>query len=337
MRDAGNQIVLGIFIGTFTFCLCILRVVGGPTGDFIPRISVTTAFLLTAISIGALVYFIHHAASLIQAQAIIATIARELDSALEPLYPADVGESGAGRDEGPLPADLETRSVAVVSARSDYVQAIDGPGLMALAQKRDLIISLAHRPGDFAVCGEVIARAYPAQNVAPETSDAIQAAFIFGDQRTQAQDPEFVLSELVEIAVRALSPGINDPATAMLCIDRLAAALGKVASRPLPSSRRYNSEGRLRIIAKHYGFRGLVRAAVNPIRQYGRRDVAVTIRLLEGLSRVALHASRAEDCEALLEQARIIERASHESDFAESDRADIAERFRAIEAELVQA
>jgi uncharacterized membrane protein len=94
MRDIGNQVVLGIFIGTFSYCLCILRVVGGPTGDFIPRISVTAAFALTTLSVAALVYFIHHASSLIQAQAIIASIGRELTEALEPLYPEGVGVSG---------------------------------------------------------------------------------------------------------------------------------------------------------------------------------------------------------------------------------------------------
>ncbi len=93
MRDVGNQVVLGIFIGTFAYCLCILRIVGGPTGNYIPRISITSGFLLTSLSIGALVYFIHHAASLIQAQGIIARIGSELDTALEPLYPEGLGRS----------------------------------------------------------------------------------------------------------------------------------------------------------------------------------------------------------------------------------------------------
>jgi uncharacterized membrane protein len=218
--------------------------------------------------------------------------------------------------------------------QTDYVEAIDGPGLLEMAEKHDLVIALEHRPGDFVVVNEAIARAYPAEKVAPECIDAIRHAFIFGPQRTQTQDPEFVLSELVEIAVRALSPGINDPATAVLCIDRLAGALGEVASRPIPSSRRYGRDGRLRIVAKHYGFAGLVNAAFNPIRQYGYKDVSVVIRLLEGLRRIALRAGREEDREVLLRHAGMVEQASHAADFNANDRADIGERFRAVEAEL---
>lgn len=329
MRDLGNQVVLGIFIGTFSYCLCILRVVGGPTGDFIPRISVTCAFALTAVSVGALVYFIHHAASLIQAQAIIATIGRELTSALQPLYPSAIGLSGPSAPAEQLPSDFATRVAEIQSGRSDYVEAVDGDGLLALAERHDLVIELEHRPGDFAVDAEVIARAYPADRVTPDIRAAIGSAFLFGPQRTQTQDPEFVLNELVEIATRALSPAINDPTTAVLCVDRLAAALASVAERGVPSSYRYGAEGRLRIIAKHYGFCGLVEAAFNPIRQYGRQSVSVTIRLLEAIRRVALHVRHDEDREILLRQARAIELGSTEASFDAGDREDIEERFRA--------
>ena len=330
MRDVGIQVVLGIFIATFAYCLCVLRVVGGPAGNFIPRVSITCAFVLTAVSIGALVYFIHHAASLIQAQRIIATIGRELDRALEPLYPEGLGEGPGDTRPAGLPADFATRAAELSAKRSDYVEAIDGEGLISLAVEHDLIIELEHRPGDFAVEGEVIARAYPSEKVRGKIADAIVDTFVFGPQRTQTQDPEFVLAELVEIAVRALSPGINDPATAVLCVDRLAAALARVAARPIPSTHRYGRDGRLRVVAKHYGFRGLVEAAFNPIRQYGRKSVAVTIRLLESLRRVALHVQREEDRETLLRQAEAIERGSAEAEFDRSDQQDVQERFREV-------
>jgi uncharacterized membrane protein len=329
MRDVGNQVVLGIFIGTFSYCLCILRVVGGPTGDFIPRVSVTCAFALTAVSIGALVYFIHHAASLIQAQAMIATIARELDECFESLYPQDIGvESEHGTDRR-LPSDFVARALAVEAGRSDYVEAIDGDGLMEIAEQHDLVIELEHRPGDFAVDREVIARAYPLDRATDEVRAAIVHAFVFGPERTQTQDPEFVLGELVEIATRALSPGVNDPATAVLCVDRLGAALAKVAARPMPSSHRYDRNGRLRIVAKHYGFCGLVEAAFNPIRQYGSESVPVLVRMLEAIRRIALHVTRDEDRETLLRHAAMIERASKKAGFEASDQEDIEERFRA--------
>ena len=327
MRDVGNQVVLGIFIGTFSYCLCILRIVGGPDDTFVPRISVSCAFLLTGVSIGALVYFIHHAASLIQAQAIIATIGRELESALQPLYPRDIGQSGPSND-AQLPDDFADRATEITATRNDYVEAIDGNGLMALAETNDLVIELEHRPGDFAVFGELVARAYPRDKVTEAITETIRGAFVFGPQRTQTQDPEFVLNELVEIAVRALSAAINDPMTAVLCVDRLAAALATVAAHPRPSAYRYGEGGALRIVAKHYGFRGLVEAAFNPIRQYGRNSVAVTIRLLEAIRRIALHA-QADDREVLLRHALMVERGSKLAAFDPGDREDIGERFRA--------
>ncbi len=332
MRDLGNQVVLGIFIGTFTYCLCVLRIDGGVDEVFVPRISVSCAFALTGLSIGALVYFIHHAASLIQAQAIIATIGRELECALQPLYPRGIGQSGPS-GEAHLPDDFAARAAEITSPRNDYVEALDGAGLMALAETNDLIVELEHRPGDFTVFGEIIARAYPREKINDGLREQIRAAFLFGPQRTQTQDPEFVLNELVEIAVRALSAAINDPMTAVLCVDRLGAALATVAAHPRPTAYRYGADGKLRIVAKHYGFRGLVEAAFNPIRQYGRQSVPVTIRLLEAIRRIALHA-QTDDREVLLRQAIMIERGSRQAPFDPGDREDIDERFRAALATL---
>jgi uncharacterized membrane protein len=334
MRDFGNQVVLGTFIATFTFCLSILRVVGGPTGEFIPRISVTCAFFMTLVSVCAMVYFIHHASALIQAQSIIADVGRELDAAIETLYPQEIGRSLPAEIGQELPPDFADRSVQVHGRRSDYLEALDGEGLMQLAHSEGLVLSIEVRPGDFIGDGEPVARAYPPEKVAEEIHTRIHDAFIFGPERTQTQDPEFVLNELVEIAVRALSPGINDPATAMLCLDRLGAALSLVASRPAPSSHRYDRDGCLRIVAKHYGFRGLCDAALNQIRQYGRTSVAVTIRLLEVLRRIGYHVVRESDAETLLRHATMIERGSHEGLPESLDRADVRERFEAVVAVL---
>ncbi len=145
MRDVGNQVVLGIFIATFTYCLCILRVVGGPAGNFIPRVSVTCGFALTGISIGALVYFIHHAALLIQAPSIVATIARELDNALEPLCRAGVADVTLGKRGAELPRDYIEQSAEVHAAQSDYIEAIDTACLRLRRVMRSRLRSSAGR------------------------------------------------------------------------------------------------------------------------------------------------------------------------------------------------
>lgn len=330
MRDLGNQMVLGIFIATFAYCLCILRVVGGPTGDFIPRISVTCGFAMTAISIGALVYFIHHASSLIQAQSIIASIGVELDRALRPLYPEETGSDPVNNAANELPPDFDRRATEICGRESNYIEAISTDGLMSLAERHDLVIAIDRRPGDFLGEGEVLARGFPAESMTEEVRANIARAFVFGPQRTQTQDPEFMLNELVEIAVRALSPGINDPATAVLCIDRLSASLMSVAARPIPSSHRCGKNGQLRLVAKHYGFAGLVDAAFDQIRQYGRNSVPVTMRLLEALHRVATRAGREADRETVSRHAKMIERGSRDAEFDPNDLAEIAERYRAV-------
>lgn len=328
MRDLGNQVVLGVFLGTFTFSLCILRVVGGPTGDFIPRISVTCGLLLSAASLVALVYFIHHAAAIIQAQSIIADVGRELDHAIADLYPDDIGKSGPPADET-IPADFEEKAITIKCDRSDYLEAIDGDGLMELAVRHDLIFAAQQRPGEFIGKGEILLLAYPPESLCEEVTEAARSAFILGPQRTQTQDPEFVLAELVEIAVRALSPGINDPATAVQCVDRLGAVLSLLAERPIPSSTRFDDAGRLRLVTRHHRFDGLANAAFDQIRQYGSTSVPVTIRLLETLRRIAFHVHRDEDRETLLRHAMMIERGS-KSLPEELDRADIERRFKAV-------
>ena len=333
MRDVGNQIVLGTFIAGFSYCLLVLPVVGGSGGAFVPRISVTVGFALTIVSIGALVYFVHHAAALIQAQSIIADIGHELEQSFEVLYPGDIG-TGARDGQAQLPAEFETRSAEVLAAQSDYIEAIDGAGLLSLAEANDLIVTLDRRPGDFIAPNEIVARVYPAERASETVRATVRSAFILSPQRTQTQDEEFALFELVEIAVRALSPAINDPHTACLCVDRLGAALAKVAARPTPSAFRCGADSRLRIVAKHYGFRGLADAAFNQIRQYGATSVAVTIRLLEAMRIVAQNAVRDEDRQTLLCHARMVERASKRAIPEPLDQEDVQEQFQRVLAAL---
>jgi uncharacterized membrane protein len=144
------------------------------------------------------------------------------------------------------------------------------------------------------------------------------------------QDVEFSVEQLVEVAVRALSPGINDPFTAINCIDRIAAALCLLAQRSFPSAFRYDEQRKLRVIAKSVNFSGIVNAAFDPIRQYGRSSAPVTIRLLEAISMIVRCAGREKDRKALLEQALMIERGSHDGLSEERDRADVAQRFSSV-------
>jgi uncharacterized membrane protein len=201
---------------------------------------------------------------------------------------------------------------------------------MDLATEKDLIVRLCYRPGQFVVEGSELAQVRSKEPLDASIVDRINVIFILGPQRTEEQDVEFSLHQLVEIAVRALSPGINDPFTAINCIDWLSVAMCRVAGRRMPSPFRYDAEGKPRVIAEGPTFAGIVQAAVGPIRQYGRSSAPVAVRLLEGLAQVVLQARRIEDRRALLEEAETIVAGSRDALPSERDRRDVQERYRRV-------
>ncbi len=306
LRDTGNQIVLGTFIGTFVYCLLVLRTIRGEQQDvFVPNFSVTMGVFLALASVGVLIYFINHVSASIQASEVIASVSKELNQAIDRLYPATLGK-GSG-EQTPSERDASTLpSVPAAAGRSGYVQSMDEGRLMALAQAAGGFLEIVHRPGAFATEGTPLARLHAAPPLPKDWCETLNKAFTLGPNRTMTADARFGMDQLVEVASRALSPGINDPFTAMSCLDRVGEALSRLASRPVPSSCRYDDDRVLRIIARPLLFAEMVNSAFDPIRQYGSSNLAVTLHLLAVLEVVAAHASGAENREALRRQARLV-------------------------------
>ena len=335
MRDRGNQLAIGTFISTFTYCLLILRTVNGTEGEvFVPHISVTVGLALALLSLGVLIFFIHHSAESIQAENVISGVARDLESAIEKLYPATLGQEPLevlkGGPKIHLPPDFERESRAVSAPRSDYLQAIDVEKLLKMAKTRDMIISLEQRPGKFFFKGNDLARIWPGEKVNEELADEIQGAFYFGPRRTLTQDIEFAIDQLVEVAVRALSPGINDPFTAINCVDRLGAALCVLAEKFIPSPFRYDEEGKLRVVTDASTIAGIMDAAFNQIRQAARKDEAVTIRLLETIAAIAKDTRDPQFRDPLRRHAEAIHRGSQEGLEDSADRRDAEIRYHKV-------
>ncbi len=331
MRDTGNQVVLGVFLATFVYCLMVLRRVHGAADQmFVPHLAVSLGLALALGSLGFLLYFIHHVAQSIQAENVIAGVSRDLDEAIDQSYPEMIGNAfdeaavSAQETEPEIPS---TEVVPIAACASGYVQAIDGEGLIQLAKESDLVFQVICRPGDFVIAGSPVVRAWPAARAKPKIGDAIDKTFLLGDQRTGEQDIEFAAHQLVEVALRALSPGINDTFTAINCIDRLGASLARLAARDTPSSHRYDEDNQLRVITGVDTFEGMLNTAFDQIRQNGRTNAAVTIRLLEIIRDIAPHVHRRKHRAALLRQARMIERGSHDGLPEEEDRKDVQERF----------
>ncbi|MEW5746131.1 MAG: DUF2254 domain-containing protein [Nitrospirota bacterium] len=330
MRDKGNQVVLGTFIATFIFCLLTLRTVRGTdTVVFVPHLLVSASVLLAMLSIGVLIYFIHHVSAFIQASNIISVVSRDLEESIDRLFPERLGLGVPSPREEDIPKRFEAESRPVGARGYGYIKAVDSDSLLETAGEDDLVIRLVKRPGDFVGEGDIIAAVWPVERADQDLDAAVNEAFMLGSQRTATQDVEFVFNQLVEVAVRSLSPGINDPFTAIICIDHLGQGLRRMAGRSIPSPFRYAGDGTLRVIAFPVTFPEMVATTFDQIRYYGRSSAAVARRLLETIITIAPHIRREEDRGALLLQAEMIERGSREDIPEEEDRKEITKRYRA--------
>lgn len=312
MRDRGNQIVLGTFIATFIYCLLVLRTIRGEGGEvFVPPMSITVGLLLAIVSIGVLIYFIHHISTSINVEYVIAAVERDLDDAIERLFPQPknyfIFEQEL-RHEDDIPEDFDRDARPVAVSRDGYVQTIDYSHLVRLGIEHDFLLRLERRAGDFVAEGNSLALIWPRERLDEELTDTINRAFIVGNRRLQMQDVQFVVNQLVEIAVRALSPGINDPFTAIACLDRLGSGLSNLAERSIPSAYHYDDENHLRLIGQSITFAEIVDTSFDQIRQYGRSTVPVLIRLLETIAVVGAHTRTKVERAALLRQANMVRR-----------------------------
>jgi len=342
MRDLSNQVVLGTFVATFLYCLLILRTIHGKFEDgqaFVPQASVTGAVLLAVASIAVLIYFIHHISISLQAPTVVAgalaDFNRVMDAAAEDIvkYPQTGGKASAKLESEDSGNGME---FTLASARDGYIQAVDFDALLQAALNADVIMRLECRSGDYVIAGNPLLRARPAERCDQKLSGLLTGAFIFGNHRTAEQDIEYAIRQIVEVAVRALSPGINDPFTAMNCINALGSAVSRVARSGLPGLARHDSAGKIRLIGPASDFAGITDAAFNQIRQYGRDSVAVTLRLLEVIGECANQIDDEDQRKSLLRHAEMIYRQSQNIDNVpeELDRADVKMRWDIVAAAL---
>jgi uncharacterized membrane protein len=326
MRDRGNQFTLGTFVSTFIYALILLRA----TDDehFVPSLSATIAVLLTIVAIGVLVYFFHHVSASLQADNVVAAVALDLDATINRI--CDSGSrmsAGAGCEVGPADVPMERDVKEVTGHKGGYIQAVDEQTLMELAIRHDLVIRVRKRAGHFASKHEVIAEFWPPRDIGKKDFAALADAFMYGTQRTHVQDLEFGMDQLVEVAVRSLSPGINDPFTARMCIDRIGEALAKLARSGTPLPGRRDDNGRVRIITHPPDFRGIVDAAFDQLRQNVWPHVAVAIRMLEAIERAGRFTQSPAQRDALRRQAQMLMRAGHDNVPEPEDRRDMQHRY----------
>lgn len=334
IRDTGNQVVLGTFIATFTYCLLVLRTVKGADGAvFVPSISMIVAVILAMASLAVLIYFINHISMAIQASRIISTISHDLTAIIDQLYPEKRDESAeSNSDQEDANWEPGGEPTPVHSGRSGYIRNVDYAALVREASTASLLIDVPHHAGQFVAKGATIARVYGEGrgSVTQELDEKIMAAFSIGNDRAAERDIEFFIDQLVEIAVRALSPGINDPFTAMACLDQLGASLRQLAERKLPSPHHRDKDGQIRVRAESQTFQGAVGAAFNLIRQYGQASAPVSMRLMETIAVLAEYTPSPEHRETLLAHARMVESAATSQMQERVDIEALQARFKAV-------
>ncbi|OZC03267.1 DUF2254 domain-containing protein [Rubricoccus marinus] len=349
MSDRGNQITLGTFIATFVYCLLVLRTVrsadeasGGenPAGDvigaFVPHVAIVTALALTLASVGVLIFFIHHVPESIHVSNVISGVGRDLRKKIDTLFPERIGDADPGwearRDsdvQTQMPADFYLTAEAIRADGTGYIQGVDADTLLEVATEHDLVLRLRHRPGDFISDGDALLLAWPAENVTDDVCSTLRVAFAWGRQRTALQDTRFLVNELVEIAARALSPGINDPFTAISCLDWLSAALKALADRDFPSAARYDDSGNLRVVAEPTTFEEFVGHVYGQLRPYVASDRNAALHTLKTIGELAARAS-GEQRRALQFQADAILEGTQKILSLEADRHAVRDRHRLV-------
>jgi uncharacterized membrane protein len=279
-HDRGNQITLGAFLATFSYSLMVLRSVRtGDEGTFVPHLSLSVSILLAFVCVGMLVYFVGHMASRINVDTVVELVSEDVREAIHRLTTKD-GQTA------PPPGVFWTDAAPIVDKRRGYLQHLDQNALASWAADHQVAIRLLVRPGDYLFPGAPIAVVKPAGTSMADVGEAIVSFTALDSERTSSADLEYTIRQLVEVAVRALSPGINDPNTAISVLDRLGASLCDMSGRNLPNGVWLRDE-KVCLVMPSVDYDGLVDAMFHMIRQNAAGSTAVLIRLLEVLTAVA--------------------------------------------------
>jgi uncharacterized membrane protein len=289
-RDRVTQWTLGIFLGTFLYCMAALPAAHALPQPFAPVATVMGAMVLALVCVGLLLFFIHHISQAISVNHIVDRIAAETEAMIDDLMPWPHRRSHHLEATEPLRANES--EVPVLSDVSGYIRFADMQRLVAIAKHYHVTIRVLRRVGHFVPAGIPLLMVSKGSRLAAEAIPELLAAFDFGPTRTLQQDVEFGVLQIVDVALKAISPAVNDPTTAINCVDQLSRILIRFASRESPEDLLYDPPGIVRASIGWIHFERLLEAAFEQIRMYSKTDVAVSLRLLRevrrrGVARVA--------------------------------------------------
>ena len=300
-RDRVTQWTLGIFLGTFSYCMAALPAARSVPHPFAPVATVMGAMLLALACVGWLLFFIHHISHAISVNHIVDRIASETEAIIDDMMPYPHRHA---RGPEPERIDFATWDTLVLSPFSGYIRFIDVRRLVSVAKTHRVKVHVLRRVGHFVPAGVPLLRVYKGERLSPQGTGDLHAAFDFGPSRTLQQDVEFGILQIVDIALRAISPAVNDPSTAISCVDQLSRVLIRFASREAPDAVLYDPPGVVRVSIAWLDFGRLVDSAFEQIRMYAKGDVAVSLRLLRALGDIGATTFDPAYRQALVERGR---------------------------------
>jgi uncharacterized membrane protein len=283
-RDRVTQWTLGIFLGTFSYCMAALPAARSLPKPFAPVATVLGAMLLAFACVCWLLFFIHHISQAISVNQIVDKIASETEAMIDQIMPFPQRQDRLAEDD---PLRGYTFETAVPNGVSGYIRFIDTRRLVALTKLYRVKARVLRRVGHFVPAGVPLMLVSKGDRLPPEGTAALLGAFDLGPSRTLQQDVEFGVLQIVDIALRAISPAVNDPSTAISCVDQLSRILIRFASREPPEPLLYDPPGTLRVSLAWIDFEKLLDSAFEQIRMYSKTDVAVSLRMLRALSDIA--------------------------------------------------
>jgi uncharacterized membrane protein len=308
VRDRASQNQLGIFIGTFAYCHITLLSIEKGTKDFVPEISITMGVVLALVSLGYLIYFIHHIAQFIQVNYLIDVIARQTEEIIKAVHHR-VNHIGENSEEpATLPEIPQKDLFTVLAGKSGYIQLVDERSLMDMAASMGVSLYVQRAIGDFVTEGNPLLAIHPASDITPEVHNRCLLAFDIGPVRTMQQDIEFGIRQIVDVALKAISPAVNDPTTASTCIDHLGRILTLLArQKAIPWGLYDKAEGRLLLSMRRCSLKSSLDLGFNQLRQYGSKDSAVLTALMRVLAEMAQATERKDHHEIISYHANLLE------------------------------
>ena len=327
IEDKTTQYTLGLFLGTFGFCIAALPAARTFPDPFSPVLTVMVAMVLAFMCSCGLLYFINHISEAISASHIIDRLARQTEKMINELLPAKSTEAGVYI---PVAVNVSALQTMVVSTASGYIRFIDTKRLLHLAQRYRVNIEVIKRIGHYVPAGIPLAVLSSDDEITNKVVEEFRESFDFGPTRTLQQDVEFGILKIVDIALKALSPAVNDPSTAINCIDQLSAILICFASRTPPSGVLTDTDGKVWVTIPWLDFERLVDSAFEQIRMYSRTDVAVSLRMFRALVDIALMIPENDTRKMLADRGRRI-LAGCAKNMEENEQVEMKNRMAALE------